>query len=420
MFVHLDGGWMSHPFPRSSFKITSEAQLARIRGLGVAQVRWDPARSDLPPAAEPASAAPVEASAPEAMAPDAPAPDAAPLTAEEPVPLLDAKLGAAARAERQFDEASRACKQATDLATRFPEDSRDLAEAITRTLLDQVLIEGELNIRVLTERAGEPGSMHSVNVAVLALLLGRYLSLTEADMLDLGVAAILHDVGKALGQPRVRGPEADIGPVEGRVHDEHVAEGVALAKRMGLSAGATRMIAQHHENVDGSGFPEGLSGEQMSVPARVLALVNRYDNLCNPPFADQALTPHEALSLLFTQRSAKLDISILSAFIRMMGVYPPGSTVQLTDDRLGLVVSVNSMRPLRPAVLIHEAGVARADAELVDLAAKPGLGIRRSLKPSQLPAAALEFLAPPRRVAYFFEPAPPPPDLAQAAGRPLA
>ena len=94
----------------------------------------------------------------------------------------------------------------------------------------------------------------------------------------------------------------------------------------------------------------------MTMAARIVALVNRFDNLCNPHLLARALTPHESLALLFAQWRSQFDTSILSAFIKMMGVYPPGSVVQLTDDRYGLVMAVNSARPLKPSVLVHDLG----------------------------------------------------------------
>ena len=190
---------------------------------------------------------------------------------------------------------------------------------------------------------------------------------------------------------------------------EHVARGVARARQMGLEPGALLVIAQHHEHADGSGFPQRISAERTSLCARIVALVNRYDKLCNPSTTPaRALTPHDALSLLFSEGQQKFDTPMLNAFIRMMGVYPPGSVVQLTDDRYAMVTAVNASRPQKPRVLVHDPDVPRVDALHLDLEDMPGLGIRRSLKPHQLPASALEYLAPRRRIAYFFEPAPPP------------
>jgi hypothetical protein len=140
----------------------------------------------------------------------------------------------------------------------------------------------------------------------------------------------------------------------------------------------------------------------------VVSLLNHYDNLCNRPHGEQTRTPHEAVSLLFTQGTDKFDTSILAAFIKMMGVYPPGSLVQLTDDRYAMVVAVNSSRPMRPKVRVYDPRLGWKADLLLDLEQGQGLGIRRSLKAQQVPSAAREFLSPRSRAAYFFEALPMP------------
>jgi hypothetical protein len=117
------------------------------------------------------------------------------------------------------------------------------------------------------------------------------------------------------------------------------------------------------------------------------------------------MTPHEALAMLFAASAGKFDSDVLGAFIKMMGVYPPGSTVQLSDDRYALVMAVNSSRPLKPRVLVHDDAVPREEALLIDLEREGDLGIRRSVKALHMPPSALHYLAPARRVVYFFEPA---------------
>ncbi|MBU3998046.1 MAG: phosphohydrolase, partial [Gammaproteobacteria bacterium] len=99
----------------------------------------------------------------------------------------------------------------------------------------------------------------------------------------------------------------------------------------------------------------------------------------------------------------KFDSVTLSAFIRMMGVYPPGSVVQLVDERFALVVSVNSTRPLKPQVMVFEPRVPRHEALILDLEYSRELGIRRSLKPASLPRDAMDYLSPRQRICYFFE-----------------
>ena len=395
MYVHLGLGWMSHPFPLSSFRITTPEQIATIRSLGLQHVRWSPEKSEL----EAPKAAPVAVAA-------APVETAEQRAARERRDLLAAQRAAAQLVERQYGEAGKAWREAWDAVGPRPTEARAGAEALTRTLLDKLLVDGEMCIRLLSSGAGDRATAHAINVAVIALLMGRAFGMTADEMLDLGVGSLMHDVGKQDIPDRVRHLEDGFNSAEINAYREHVTHGVAQGRRMGVSSGALMVIGQHHEHADGSGFPLKMNGDRMTTAARIVALVNRYDNLCNPAVLSRALTPHEAVSVLFAQSRGRYDPTILNAFIRMMGVYPAGSIVQLTDDRYAMVIGVNSSRPLKPRVLVHDARGSRDEALLVDLEATPDLGIRRSLNPNKLPQAALEFLAPRPRVAYFFEPAP--------------
>ncbi len=404
MFVHLDGGWMSHPFPLSSFKIGSAAQIATIRSLGKQRVRWSPEKSDLsaiepftptlvkPAAAEPAQPALAVVETPEAA------------EKRRRREALQAQRAALQLCEHQFAEATRDCKRTMELVAHAPEAAREQAEGLSRAFVSKMLGAEEMCIRLLTEGAGDKASLHAVNVAVISLLMGKTFGLTADEMMDLGVGALMHDIGKTEIPERVRHREEHFTAAETAYYQEHVAHGVTLAKKMGLKSGATLVIAQHHEHADGSGFPLKLNSDRMTTAARIVSLVNRYDNMCNPHMPSRALTPHESLSLLFAQGKNRYDTAILGAFIKMMGVYPPGSVVQLTDDRYAMVVSVNSARPLKPRVMVHDPKVPLDDALVLNLENDPRLGIRRSLKPQQLPTDALEYLSPRQRVAYFFEP----------------
>ena len=404
MFIHLDMGWMSHPFPLSSFKITSSEQIATIRSLGLTQVRWSPERSELVVPRRGAMAAEAPAAGVESV------PAESPEQAErrERREAQAAQRAALQLCERQYAEATRALRQTSELVLAQPHAAREQVEALSQSLVNKMLGQRELCIRLLSEGAGDRASSHGLNVAIIAMLMGRTFGLADSEMLDLGVGAMLHDIGKMELPDRVRHVDDGFSSSELRLYQEHVAHGVAHAQRMGLSAGATLVIAQHHEQADGSGFPKRLNLDRMTASARIVALVNRYDNLCNPLLPSRALTPHEALSLMFAQGKNKFDATMLNAFIRMMGVYPPGSVVQLTDERYALVSAVNSSRPLKPRVLVHDTHVPRDEALLLDLEEATDVGIRRSLKPQQLPAAAAEYLAPRQRIAYFFEPAPHP------------
>jgi hypothetical protein len=217
------------------------------------------------------------------------------------------------------------------------------------------------------------------------------------------VGALSHDIGKIQLPVALQKPDDSFTSIEQARYREHVAAGVALGKSMGLAPGALLVIGQHHEHCDGTGFPQGVDANRMSMAARLVALVNRYDNLCHPAQAARALTPHEALSLLFTQGQRRYDQTLLTAFVRMMGVYPPGSVVQLTDDRWAVVESVNAARPLKPKVTVYEEGVPHDEVLMLDLAREPSIGIRRSLAAAQLPREVQSHLIPRPRSSWYFE-----------------
>jgi len=425
LYVHLDLGWMSHPFPLSHFRISGESQLETLRGLGLAVVRVDVEKCDPPVlttlvsegliSAEQARAHPVvraEAEAARAAA-AAGAATPAPLSADALERLrrkaaLDAERACAALAEKRYNEAGKALKLSFELALTQPAVAREHCTGQVHQFLDHLLGADEIAIRLLSESAGDRACMHAINVAVISLLLGKALGLSKNDMFDVGVGAMLHDVGKIELPDRVRWLDVSTPGIpahERQYYQEHVSRGVVIGRSMGLEGGAMLVIAQHHEMADGSGFPLRMTAERMTLAARIVALVNRYDKLCNPNTLAQALTPHEALAHMYSQLKHKFDGVVFAAFIKMMGVYPPGSLVQLNDERYGLVVAVNAARPLKPRVLVHDVKTRRDEAVPINLEHLPGLGIRRSLRMPQLPASTLSYLSPRPRQSYFFEPA---------------
>lgn len=410
MYVQLDGGWLSHPFPLSNFRITGADQLRTLRGLGLGRVRWVPEKSELE--AEPAQSAESNGAAP-AAAPEQASAEAPPspqeLAERQRAAWLAAQRQAAQLCERQYGEASAAWRGALDsLATR-PQEAGRTTQQLTQAMLDKMLSSEDVGIR-LVSGGSDRAAAHALNVSVISLLIGRTLGLDADELADLGVGALLHDVGKLEVPERYRHAEDGFGPTELAAYREHVIKGVAQGRRMALSPGALAVLAQHHEHADGSGFPMQIGADRMGMGARIVSIVDHYDKLCNPGSRAMALTPHQAVAMLFAQGRQRYDTTVLNTFIRMMGVYPAGSLVQLTDDRYAMVVGVNSTRPLKPRVLVHNAApVGRAltaanDTQLLDLEQMPDLGIRRSLPAGKVPTVALQALDPRPRVSYYFEP----------------
>ena len=406
MYIQLDGGWLSHPFPLSSFRISGPEQIQTLRGLGLKQVRWLPEKSMLATEAPAADAA--AEGAPDAPPPVGPEPTPEAVMAQQQRAWLAAQRESARVCERQYGEASTALRGAMDALAARPAEAGTTARLLTQAMLDKMLSAEDVGIR-LVNGGGDRNAAHALNVTVISLLIGRTLGLAPEELADLGSGALMHDVGKLDVPERYRHLDDSFSAAETAAYRDHVSRGVQQGRRMGLSPGAMAVLAQHHEHADGTGFPMQLGSERMTMAARIVAIVDRYDKLCNPGNASPALTPHQAVAMLFAQGRQRYDNAVLNAFIRMMGVYPAGSLVQLTDERYAMVVGVNSTRPLKPRVLVHNPssglrGEPAGGPELLDLERLPDLGIRRSLALAKVPAVVLQALDPRPRVAYYFEP----------------
>jgi putative nucleotidyltransferase with HDIG domain len=406
MYVYIDLGWMKHPFTLNSFKISAQDQIETLINLGVKRVRWSPERSDQAPtpAAPVVEETSVVGALPQGLV-AAVAADVAALNEQRQHrrKILNAQRENLEHSERQLASAAKAFRHIAELARSQPEAAKAQATEVVGSIVGQLQDQEETAIRLLSENMGERASMHSINVSVISLLLGKALKLDSVTLSTVGIGALLHDIGKLDLPERLRWLDSQFNPSERKLYQEHVRHGVSIAEAMQLPAAVRSIIAQHHELSDGRGYPAQLVGDQIDQPARIVALVNHYDNLCNPANPIQAVTPHEALAHIYAQMKRQFDNAILMTFIRMMGVYPPGSVVELSDGRFGLVVSVNSTRPLKPSIVVFDPRVARAEALVEDLNNNPDIGIRRSLKPLQLPKSAFDYLSPRQRMCYFFE-----------------
>ena len=392
LFVHLDLGWMDHPFPLNSFKIRSQEQIDIIHSLGLTHVRYFPEKSELSPA-------------PESLTPAVPV--AANIETKISETSLRRELLAQQRAslqacERQFALASQSYRHVMETVYAQPKVSYVHTETLIKSLLGEILGEEEAAIRLLSEKAGDKSSLHPINVTIISLLLGKACGLSKPEMLDLGIGGLLHDIGKIELPDRLRWHDEQCTSAERQLYQEHVAHGVKLGQKMDLSSDALLIIGQHHEHADGTGYPKRINAEKMSRLSKIITIVNRYDNLCNPGNPALAITPHEALAQMFAQSKSQFYTATLTQFVHMMGIYPPGSVVQLTDERFALVVSVNSARPIKPKVIIYNPDIPCDEALIINLETE-NLGIRRSLKPQQLTKAAFDYLSPRKRLCYFFE-----------------
>ena len=403
LHVHLDLPWISHPFAFPSFKINSPEQIAQIRRLGLKAIRYSPAKSDC----QPLIVLPRDntVAAPRAVSDTAHrvADDAADQAKQARIKRLAAQREKIAACEREFLNTTRQMKAVRQNLFSRPAEVCGLASEAVAKLADSMLVNADLSIHLMSDKvAGDDIFNHALNVCLLSMMIGKELQLPAAEVKLLGLGALLHDVGQAEIPGHIKNKTSPLTRPEAALMREHCARGVTLGKQLGLPGEALLIIAQHHEHLDGTGYPKMLREPQLSQLARIVAVVEAYEDLCSPRNPSRACTPHEALSLLYGQQRAQHDEAVVTAFIRCLSVYPPGTIVLLSNGTLGVVTSVNSAHLLKPTVMIYDAAVSSGDTILVDLDQENEVTIAKTIRPQQLPPEVGQFFTARKRVSYYF------------------
>jgi putative nucleotidyltransferase with HDIG domain len=397
LYIHLDLGWMDHPFTFSSFKIKNQQQINTIRKLKLQRIRYDQALSEVEPVL-------IEHSLPPVIEEALDAEDEAILAGKKArIEQLKTIQNDIARVEQSFIRSVDTVRSITKNIYSRPAEAYADTNALINQMLKNLVENGDVLIHAMGNQLGEDLYFHSLNVTVLSLMLAKSLGFSSEEMQDLGMAAMLHDIGKNDIPHKILAKTEPLTKAEQTIVEQHCEIGVAVAKKTGLSNAALLAILQHHEYVDGSGYPRHLTGDKMSPISRVLSIVNVYDNLCNPGHGLAGLTPAEALSRMFAKRRAQFDDEMLKAFIKGLGVYPPGSIVRLSNDFVGLVLCVNTTNPIKPDVLIYDADTPKNEAVILHLADEPDIKIVKSLRVSDLTPEAHAYLNPRKHVTYSLD-----------------
>ena len=192
---------------------------------------------------------------------------------------------------------------------------------------------------------------HSLNVAILLANFGKFLGMSEEEVQDLSYAGFLHDLGKIKIPDEILHKPGRLTDSEMDIMKGHVKHGVDYLKETDIAQPLIQAISEHHERLDGLGYPAGTKGDDISQAGRMLAIADMYDALTADRVYKAGMSSQKAFSILMNDAPTRLDKSLVQQFIKCLGVYPVGSLVLLSNERLAMVLEQKGS-PLTPLVKV--------------------------------------------------------------------
>ena len=193
----------------------------------------------------------------------------------------------------------------------------------------------------------------AIDISVYLLAFGRELELPEEDLSTLGIGGLLLDIGKLHLPEELLEKETTYTPAEFRLMKRHVYYGESIVrKNQSVPEGVIRMIAEHHERENGSGYPNGLVGDQISAFGRMAAIVDCYMEMVTPRNRSIHVSPQDALEMLHNWGGQQFHPALVETFIQCVGVFPVGSLVELNTGEVGIVLAHRRGQRLRPRLLL--------------------------------------------------------------------
>ncbi|MCI1009078.1 HD-GYP domain-containing protein [Pseudomonas oryzihabitans] len=379
MYIHkFEGSWIDHPFWKARFLLQEPRDLQKIQDSAVTAVWIDIAKGlDCRPRSECASA-PDPVAVPEPVAAPVAAPAAPPAAA--PAPVAGIAPVAAISCPQEMAQASAVSAHAKQEVARLFQDVR-LGQAIelsaVATVVEQIsasVLRHPTALISLTRlrTADEYTYIHSVSVCALMTAVARQMDLSAEQVQLAGQAGLLHDVGKMRTPVEVLNKPGRLTEAEFAVMQRHPEEGVALLRQWGASAEVIDVCLHHHEKFDGSGYPHGLAGTQISLLSRIAAVCDVYDAISSTRPYKTAWSPAEAIRRM-AEWKGHFDPRVFQAFVKTLGIYPIGSLVRLSNEQLAVVVEQHPDSLLTPRVRVFFSARSRTPLpqRLLDLARPP-------------------------------------------------
>ena len=425
LYIKIEGSWFSHPFPTNSFKIESAKDLETLHGLTKVTLYFDPDRSD------PEGVHFNHTKEPDGKGVQATGePDKEPSNESEPITPHDSSEEEEAPEDPiqrkvaqheafqvyqehlqavgdQFQEVVQETKQVMqDVISGRPRGLRT-AQKIVEELYEILDIADTSRALLNLIGSNEPNEeffLHALNVCSLSLMVGQDLGLSREDAEKLALGALFHDIGelKFPAEQLLRKGSMSASKRKNFLSN-HPKYGAELAEKLpNFPYEAIDVIRQHHERLNGSGFPTGKKDAQISKFAKIVMVVDAYDELCHNPDPAKSLIPSEALSFLYVKCRRTLWHDAVVSLISQLGVYPPGSLVNLSNQKIGIVTSVNFASRLRPVILVYDEYTSPDEPIILNLSEEDeSLSIVSAIRPVDLSPKIRECLNPRRIISYF-------------------
>jgi putative nucleotidyltransferase with HDIG domain len=370
MFVHdLNCGWMEHPFLNSQFLIKSGAEIDKIRGMGIHELYIDTERGkdivDAIPHDE------VRRNIGEQL-------EAIAREAEKPEPRI-AREQEFARARALHSEANRIVQDMVRDIRLGQQIEMEKLEPLVESMVASIFRSPDALLPLARLKDHDHYTFqHSVSVCALMIAFARGLKLDRAIIKEIAMGALLHDVGKAKVPDEILNKPAKLTEAEFAKMKSHVVQSIIILQHTpGITQVMLDVAGQHHERHDGSGYPNGLKGNEISLYGKMGAIVDVYDALTSERVYKKGMPPTEALGKLLEWSSHHFDPEMVRLYIKSIGIYPTGSLVRLESGRLAIVLEQHVDRLLQPHVLVvyNSKGQHYLKPEHLDLAA-PGCAER--------------------------------------------
>lgn len=227
---------------------------------------------------------------------------------------------------------------------------------IIKNIVEEILFKKDILVNVMEMRSIDNQMLaHSVNVCVLSTVLGKALLLDREKLETLAIGAILHDFGKIQLDPKLLTKTVDYTPDEVELLKTHTTLGFEdLRKRKDLNLAVAHIAFQHHEHMNGTGYPRRLKEDEIHPLAQIVGIADLYDRFTSDHNSVKRMMPHEACEILMGLAGTLYPLEMVRLFLKNIAAYPTGITVRLNTGEIGVVVDQNLSMPARPIVRVFD------------------------------------------------------------------